>query len=486
MRRHATWICEGLLGLGLLLGAPGIGAAQTFVSGSTGADGAFNPTCAPTPCTVTVALPPSGVFNFTTISVPTGVTATFTRNAANTPVTLLATGDVTIAGTILLDGQPAGDAVAGIVSSPRAGLGGPGGFGGGEGGKGLITTRGGSGLGPGGGELEFGSIPGGFFCTSGGGGYGTNGGGGCSGLGGRTYGSPALLPLLGGSGGGGGLGNTSFDTAGAGGGGGGAVLIASSTRIVFTGRISALGGRGGSSAGVNVGPGGGGSGGAVRLVANSLEGSGGVISLVGGAGGVANVANQNGGAGGQGRIRLEGFDVRLVASFSVTPSLAKPGSVFLPNPPVLRIASVAGISAPANPAGNLGTPDVVLPASTANPVTVNLAASQIPLGTTVQVTMIPFNGEPTRVTSSGLSGTTASATASASVTIPTDQPVVLSATATFTLLAAAGGGPIYAEGEEVRWVLVAASYGGGSTVTYITASGKEIPAETLMSAMPSQ
>ncbi len=47
----------------LLIAAPVL--AGTFNSGSTGADGAFNPTCTPTPCTVTVALPASGIFNFT-------------------------------------------------------------------------------------------------------------------------------------------------------------------------------------------------------------------------------------------------------------------------------------------------------------------------------------------------------------------------------------------------------------------------------------
>ena len=66
-------------------------SAQTFSSGSTGADGVFAPTAS-----TTVPLPPSGVFNFTTVTIPAGVTVTFARNAANTPVTILATGDVTV------------------------------------------------------------------------------------------------------------------------------------------------------------------------------------------------------------------------------------------------------------------------------------------------------------------------------------------------------------------------------------------------------
>src|SRR5437879_1006787 len=64
--------------------------------GSTGELGAFAPSCAPTPCTVTppVTLPPGGVLNFTTVNIPAGVTVTFARNAANTPVTILATSEI--------------------------------------------------------------------------------------------------------------------------------------------------------------------------------------------------------------------------------------------------------------------------------------------------------------------------------------------------------------------------------------------------------
>src|SRR2546422_11215635 len=59
--------------------------AQTFSSGSTGADGAFAPTA-----NTTVTLPPSGVFNYTTVTIPAGVIVTLARNAANTPATILA------------------------------------------------------------------------------------------------------------------------------------------------------------------------------------------------------------------------------------------------------------------------------------------------------------------------------------------------------------------------------------------------------------
>src|SRR5262249_18784280 len=72
----------------------------TYNSGSTGADGAFNPTQSQQ-----LQFPPSGVFNFTTVNIPANVTITFLRNANNPPVTILATGNITIAGQIGVSGR---------------------------------------------------------------------------------------------------------------------------------------------------------------------------------------------------------------------------------------------------------------------------------------------------------------------------------------------------------------------------------------------
>lgn len=129
-----------ILTLLFLLVSTGVAYAD-FISGSTGADGAFNPTS-----NIAVQLPASGIFNYTTVNIPAGVTVTFTKNAANTPVYILTTGDVTIAGNIQVDGQSV------AYSNPIAttpGAGGPGGYSGGYGGT--STLAGGKGLGPGGG-----------------------------------------------------------------------------------------------------------------------------------------------------------------------------------------------------------------------------------------------------------------------------------------------------------------------------------------------
>ena len=74
--------------------------AQTnFTSGSDGSYGPMNITT-----DTTLNLPPDGIFRCTTINVASGATLRFNKNALNTPVYLLATNDVTIGGTINLDG----------------------------------------------------------------------------------------------------------------------------------------------------------------------------------------------------------------------------------------------------------------------------------------------------------------------------------------------------------------------------------------------
>ncbi len=81
-----------------------VGHVFAYDSGSTGTDGVFNPLV-----DTELVLPADGVFNYTTVSIPAGVTVTFKRNQMNTPVTWLATGDVTIDGKVILSGTSSAD-----------------------------------------------------------------------------------------------------------------------------------------------------------------------------------------------------------------------------------------------------------------------------------------------------------------------------------------------------------------------------------------
>lgn len=435
------------------LGATASAEAATFTSGSTGADGAFSPTA-----NTTLTLPASGVFNFTTVNVPSGVTVTFKKNSVNTPAVILATGDLTISGWIKVNGADS------LYLSP--GEGGPGGFAGGS--AGFPEKDAGAGLGPGGGGGA--KYAAGAYNPGGGGGFrtpGIAGTGSQGGAGGVVYGADRLVPLIGGSGGGGSTALSAIYYGTAGGGGGGAILIASSGKITLTGKIEA---RGGAS---NNGYPGRGSGGSIRLIANTISGAFTSLDVSGGSG-------SPGGAGGAGRVRIEAYTVEGTIGAVPDFSYAAPGSVFSAVTPSLKISSINGVAAPAQPTGLFNTPDVTLPTTTANPATVALQASNIPVGTVIVVRVTPQFGALSSANSTPLSGTTAASTATAKVTLPTSDPAVVTATATFTLASAEGfPKPVYARGEEVTRARVAAAYGGASRVTYLTASGKEVPADQI-------
>jgi hypothetical protein len=301
----------------------------------------------------------SGVWNFTTINVPPSVTVRFKKNAQNTPVRWLATGNVQIDGTIDLNGSFGANALAPGISA----AGGPGGYDGGRGGVAFNSSAsyaGTPGQGPGGG------LPGTSPQTSptnlrdaGWGSYnGTT----------TTYGNVYLQPLLGGSGGGGGA-SSDTSNGGNGGGGGGAILIASSLDIFLNGLIRANGGDreygGGSYGGV-------GSGGAILLRADRVTGAGTLQAYA------ANTGTPNG------RIRVEAYVRSMTGSRVPAEVVALPAANGELNQlGTLTVVSVDGVNVVQPPSGNLQTPDVVF--SDSGPVTVVVQGSGLLDGTPVRL-----------------------------------------------------------------------------------------------------
>jgi len=284
---------------------------QAFDSGSNGTYGAIDVSS-----NTTLDLPDDGVFHATTINIASGATLSFNANAWNAPVYLLATGDVTLAGNVVVSGTRG--------TSTTGGVGGPGGFNGGN--PGSVATSPGSGYGPGGG---------------GGGSSGNTAGSAAPGVfasrtslnttnQGNPYGSALVLPLIGGSGGGG----VSGTPGTGGGGGGGAVLIASSTRIDFVGNAQ-IQSRGGNYLGTSAYNGG--SGGGIRLVAPAVTASGATLDVQGG--------TVWSGRAGPGRIRIDTLD-RSSLGFNFLPGgVTSIGSLMLtfPSPtPRLDIVEAAG------------------------------------------------------------------------------------------------------------------------------------------------
>ena len=475
-----------------------------FNSGSTGADGALSPTV-----NTEVVLPASGILNYNSINIPAGVTVTFRRNVANTPVVLLVSGNATISGTLDLRGGNAansgtsGDGVLADDGTP--GVGGPGGYSGGRGGRpvGSLDTpdrNGGKGLGPGGGG-------GGLYCNAGqnyeaigggssysptgggGGGYGTAGNppgalsGSCEGYStsaGAAYGSNELLPLIGGSGGGGGRTKGNWFASG-GGGGGGALLLAVSGTLTITnstGRILANGGNGGdvgtvgcASVNDSASGGGGGSGGAIRLIATTLAGNGEISANFGSNQSVS--CGYNGGRGGVGRIRLEAETITRTSGTTPPSSTGTPGPIFIAGLPSLKITTVAGVVVPDPPTG---TADVSLPETTPNPVTVAFATTGIPVGNTVKLSVAPVNGAEVTAVSSALTGSTANGTATASINLPVGAST-LQANITYTVIVSMGEAlSRFAGNERVERISVTAGLDGRSTTKLITVSGREFVA----------
>lgn len=495
-------LCLRALGISALCAA----SAQAAVSsGSTGADGALNPTV-----NTEIVLPASGVLNYTTVNIPVGVTVTFRKNTANTPIFILASGDITVAGVVDIRGGDAkstgtyGDGILGDDGIPGAG--GPGGYDGGRGGRDDLTQRvdvirGGPGLGPGGGA---GGLEGGDGCNAVGY-YKYIGSGGayaspayqaygysyqCSAVNitsfSKPYGSPLLQPLLGGSGGGGGRGGLNF-TGGGGGGGGGAILLASSGTVRITGTINARGGDAAGVAGTGVGgEGGGGSGGAIRIVGTAVAGNGSLLAD----GGCINESNlprrrcgtgSTAAGGSSGRIRVEGEAITFTGGSSPAYVGDQPGPIFIAEAPSLRIASVAGTAVPANPTGNA---DVTLPASTTGPISVAFETVNVPLGNTVLLRVVPAYGVATETLSPAIAGTTAAGTTAVTVTLPSG-PSTLQATTTYTVVVA---GVLdlsrFAQNETVDKVEVTVAMAGETRARLITVSGKsfEVPYVALRAA----
>ena len=141
----------------------------------------------------TLDVPADGIFNLTALLVDSNRTLTFNRNARNTPVYILATGPIVIEGTVHVNGEKG--------SNVAAGRGGPGGFDGGAPGNAGIAPGDGSGPGGGAGGENNTTVD-----AAGSGSYGSVSVGGVSTRNGAAYGSPILIPMLGGSGGGGAMG----------------------------------------------------------------------------------------------------------------------------------------------------------------------------------------------------------------------------------------------------------------------------------------
>lgn len=352
---HRIW--EPVLAVALALSLSAAAYGQLTIP-SDGSDGAFSPSAN---LTVDLSLAPAAawdqpgtgtgvydpvqwavVFKYTEVNIPSGVTVRFANHPSGAPVVWLVQGNVTIAGSVNLNGED-GPPHAGVLSSA-----GPGGF---RGGSGVMTqTPASAGFGPGGGSYY-------------------------EGKGNYNYGNIQIVPLIGGSGGAGGdyFGGTR-DCGGA----GGAILIAAAGTVTVNGSIAADSGWSPDVAGS--------SGGAVRIIANTLAGTAaGRLSAVGSA------------SGGAGRIRVEANTVTFAGASQPVASIATPASPPLIWPPAasptIRIIRVGDQDVSADPRASFDFPSQDVTLSTTSTVSVRIAATNVPTDWNVVLRVVPRVGQ---------------------------------------------------------------------------------------------
>jgi len=381
------------------------GARAQIDVGSDGSDGAFEPVSNTVIDLSMVGTGPGTgvydatewavIFNYTSVNIPAGVTVRFINHPSGAPVVWLVSGDVTIAGSVNLNGE------ADVGGAARAPIPGPGGF---RGGRAFLSaeSEGAGGHGPGGGAYTAGVNDHGI-----GGSYGT--------VGNRNtadsiYGNEKIVPLIGGSGG-----SSARGTGNRGGGaGGGAILIAANNTITLTGSIVSDGG--GTTTCCGGWYGGGGSGGAIRLIADTTTGGGSLLARGG----------NGAGYGGKGRIRVEANtnslthagDPTYTQDFPDVPPMIFPPAAS----PVVTVTqlTVGGVDipVPSDPSASFEFPMQDVSIDALDPITVHIAATDVPLDWIVEVRAVTKSGSTTTVVADPLAGTEASSTTTASITLP--------------------------------------------------------------------
>lgn len=309
------------------------------------------------------------VFKYSSVTIASNCTVTFTNHPTHAPVVWLVQSNVTINGHLGLDGE-------GAVYGPPGNLlptePGPGGFRGGA--SSALGT--GAGYGPGGGDT---SSDGASYVG--------------------VYGNPQAMPLIGGSGnkGEGGVNR-------AGNAGGGALLLATGGTLTINGSVTALGAT--DSYGYYFTHYAYSASGAIRLVANSIQGNGSVTAAI---------------------VRTEANSSSPQLVLTPNTVIVPPGktAVIWPstNAPVVTVLSVNGISAPADPLAGVATSSD-LSIATNNPVDIILQSQNFPPTGTIVVRVTPKYANYFNVNASYQSGTFSQSTWKATTTLPTGFCVI--------------------------------------------------------------
>jgi|ERR1041385_952191 hypothetical protein len=300
------------------------------------------------------------VFKYTSVSIASGATVTFSNHLTHAPVVWLVSSNVTIDGTLSLDGQPSpGSAFV----NPEPG---PGGFRGGAYDNSAYGLGQGPGYGPGGVSADRGS-------------YSTY----------HSYGNARIVPLIGGSGG------------GPGGGGGGAILMAASGDITVNGLCRANNSSGGYP----------GSGGAIRCIANQISGAGRFDTTAYYPGRVRIETTL--------LSPTITTDPPTVAA-PPTPVVLWPDAAA----PTVKVVSVAGLNVPPDPKASMTPPFADLTLENKNAVTIMLQTQNFSTNGTVNVYIKPHNTSQSILPATYVSGNASNATWQVTTTLQPNYTVI--------------------------------------------------------------
>jgi hypothetical protein len=312
------------------------------------------------------------VFKYQSVNIATNATVTFANHPAHAPVVWLVQSNVSVSGTLLLDGQVGSGSYPTYLSPTEPG---PGGF------RGAATgpLGNGSGFGPTQGYSYTRSIDGNLT------GYASYA---------SAYGNPQIMPLIGGEG-------TSADSGRSGEGGSGAILVVSSGLVSVNGQISANGGNyafndyGWTSLQ--------GAGGAIKIIANQVSGQGKLSALP------------------DGRIRVEANNISSTLVINPSTVAIPPGMSPLIWPPAsnptVKVVSVNGQASPSDPVATvLNSSDLNI--QTNNPVDILLQTQNFPPNGAVSLRVVPKYANYFSVNATFQSGTFSNATWKATTTLP--------------------------------------------------------------------
>jgi hypothetical protein len=185
-------------------------------------------------------------------------------------------------------------------------------------------------------------------------------------------------------------------------------------------------------------------------------------------------------------ILLEGGTVSFKGRADPAPVISAINpAVVLANPPTLTITSIGGFPVPATAGSRVDTADLVLPKQLVDPISVVVAAANIPVGTPITASFGAGSGTVTPGVLEGASSAATTGTVQISGMARNGTVTFIYVTAIFTVPGGGGAANPYGA-DHVANVRLRAEPGRPTTYAFLLADGSEIDRSRLPQAFLSQ